>query len=168
MSLTAGREARLDRDFAGNDDTEVRFMELGLGMIADYAAITADQKLVVAGIFDALIVQQVPALHPSMALALRFRLSPDEAPAHHVTIRLIDPDGAELLPPFETDMQLANLDPVSGGAAQFVLQLNNVRFERLGRHSFDVLIDGEIAGSIELEVARGTQGQQAAPESGPH
>ena len=146
-------------------------MLIALGALADYASVTSDQKLVIAGVFDALVVGGLPAVHPSMALAVRLIGDPGQTGTHDIGVRLVDPDGHELVPPFASKLALASDDPSERGVSQFVLRLDNLTFKMAGRHSFDVLADGEYIGSVELRVrvqpsaAADAPGEAAKPDA---
>jgi len=68
-------------------------MEIDLAVIADYAAVSGDGKLVVAGIFDRITAADMPAVHPMMALAFRVTTDPGPSSTHSVEVHLADPEG---------------------------------------------------------------------------
>jgi hypothetical protein len=133
-------------------------MDIEFAVIADYAATTNENKLVIGGIFDTLYAREMPASHPFMVLALRVRAHPGEAGHHQVVVRLVDPDGAEVIQPLEAPLEIGGLDPLEGGTADLVLHLAGVPFGTFGRHGFDILLDGRFERSVQLTV------RQAPPE----
>jgi hypothetical protein len=122
-----------------------------LALLADYAAITKDNKLIAAGVFDLLTPLQMPWQHPTMFVALRVHIHPGEEIAHKFKIRLVDPDGGEIVA-LDGDATVREIDPVDGANIQLVLTLNNVPFKVFGRHAFDVFLDGRYEHTVPLVV----------------
>jgi hypothetical protein len=127
-------------------------MEIEFAVLADYAANTDEGKLVVAGIFDSVYAPQLPVHHPMMAVAMRVRAHPGEEGPHDVRVRIVDPDGREVVPPMDAHVVFESLDPLDGGTAQLVMQIMGTPLSVPGRHSVDVLIDGRFEKSIPLVV----------------
>jgi hypothetical protein len=136
-------------------------VNIELAVLADYAAIMHDNKLVIAGIFDSLNVAAVPASIPMMYLALRVSGDASDQGAHELELRLVDPDGRALIPSLRGGIELPQ--PPADGApswAQLVMGMANVVFSSLGPHAFDILIDGRYEMSVtvfvrSLDVAQG-------------
>lgn len=126
-------------------------MNIELALLADYAAIANDGKLSAAGIFDRLAPLQMPWQHPTMYIAVRVHVHPGEEGDHKVKIRLVDPDGKEIVA-LDADVAVVDMDPIEGGHVQLVLALNNVPFKCLGRHAFDIFLDGRYEHTIPLVV----------------
>lgn len=127
-------------------------MDIEFAVIADYAANTDEGKLIVGGIFDTIFVRELPANHPVMVIALRLHAHPGEEGGHDVRVRIVDPDGAEIVPPMDAHVQIESLDPVDGGSAQLVMQLMGVPLAKAGGHGVDILIDGRFEKSVPLSV----------------
>src|SRR5438876_1135749 len=72
-------------------------MILDFAVIADYALVDQAGKLSVLGIFQHIWVQQFPATHPRLHLVLRLKGKRTEVGEHHVQIRLLDEQDAEIL-----------------------------------------------------------------------
>jgi hypothetical protein len=122
-----------------------------LALLSDYAAVTKDNKLMAAGIFDRLAPLEMPWQHPTMFIALRVHVHPGEDAAHKFKIRLVDPDGAEIVA-LDGDTTVEMVDPVEGANIQLVLSLNNVPFKVYGRHAFDIFLDGRYEHTVPLVV----------------
>lgn len=138
-------------------------MNIELALLADYAAVANDGKLSAAGIFDRLAPLQMPWQHPTMYIALRVHFHPGEEGDHKIKIRLVDPDGKEIVA-LDADVAVVDMDPIEGGHVQLVLALNNVPFKSLGRHAFDIFLDGRYEHTIPMVV--GERKRPAAPSSG--
>lgn len=130
-------------------------MNVELALLADYASVSRDGKLTAAGIFERLGPPELPWQHPTMHLALRIHYHPGEEGDHQVKIRLVDPDGVEVVA-LDADATVDKLDPIEGGGAQIVLSLNNVPFKKGGRHAFDIFLDGRYEHTVPLLVVAPT------------
>lgn len=71
-------------------------MQVIFALFADAANLSQEGKLNVLGVFDALQVQSLPAVHPRSHLVVHLKGSPDDVGRHTVTLRWINPQGSEL------------------------------------------------------------------------
>jgi hypothetical protein len=127
-------------------------MKVDLALLADYAEVTQrGGKLVVCGIFDRISLGDLDAVHPHMALALKLSCEPGEDGAHRLTVRLIDPDGADVVQPMEGDVEVKAEDD-GDASVNLILDLNLVKFNAVGPHSFDVFLDDGLATQVPLTV----------------
>jgi hypothetical protein len=127
-------------------------MRVDLALLADYAEVTQrGGKLIVCGIFDRISLGDLEAVHPHMALALKLSCDPDEAQGHHLSVRLVDPDGADVVQPMEGDVEV-KAEGDANASVNLILDLNLVKFNASGPHSFDVFLDGELATQVPLAV----------------
>jgi len=129
-------------------------MDLDFAVIADYASNTNDGKLVIGGIFDTIWVNEFPAIQPFMTVVLRIRAHPGEEGGHEVRVRLVDPDGRDVITSLDAPIMFAELDPIDGGTAQMVLQLVGVELASEGRHAVDVFLDGRFERSVALFIKK--------------
>lgn len=127
-------------------------MQVRLAALADWAATTEHGKLVIAGVMDTVIVRELPATHPSMALAVRMVAEPGEARSHMLTMRLVDPDGLDVIPPVNGQIEFGEPHPTEGARAQVVLNMPGVTFKVAGAHRMDILLDGRLEYSVDLFV----------------
>jgi hypothetical protein len=127
-------------------------MRVDLALLADYAEVTQrGGKLVVCGIFDRISLGDLEAVHPHMALALKLACDPMEAPAHQVTVRLVDPDGVDVVMAMEGEVEVKAEGP-GETSVNIILDLNLVKFGTPGPHSFDIFIDGDLAHQVPLTI----------------
>lgn len=133
-------------------------MNVEFAVIADYAAVTGEGKLIVAGIFDRITASELPAVHATMSLALRAGAEIGAPSNHTLNVRFVAPDGTEVMPPFEGEIRLLSADPSIPPGAQFILAMPGVRFERYGLHQIEIRIDRELVSTVALRVV---------PPSGP-
>lgn len=128
-------------------------MDMTLGLLADAANTTANQKLNVLGVFSNISVIAFPAAHPMMNLVLRFK--PDRAESGQekkIEAILLDPDGQEL---GKIEASFVVPAPVGGVVPdmQAIIPLPNVIIRREGPHAFSVLVNGDSKGSVPFTVA---------------
>lgn len=135
-------------------------MELRLAVLSDYAAVTDQGKLVIAGIFDVISTEGLPSAHPRVALALRIHLLPEESGEHKLSVQYVGPDGNKILEfggPIPAPPQF---DPENGSDAQFVINFEPLPIQAVGRHAFEIFLDDEFADAVALNIV----GVDAPPE----
>jgi len=105
-----------------------------LALLADYAAVTREGKLVAAGIFDLLAPPAFPWQHPTMFVALRVHFHPGEDGSHQIKLRLVNPDGTEAREMMSKDLAYYRLLPYErewavgeeAGEKYFVVRLKDL------------------------------------------
>lgn len=127
-------------------------MRIDLALMCDYALVDRANKLTAAGIFRGLAGPSLPFTHPRMYLALALVVEPEDRGDHELTLRLIDPDGSEVVKPLKARIHVDRTDPIAEGVMNFVLELTGVKFRTTGTHCFDLFLDGEFATRVELNV----------------
>ncbi|MBX9928054.1 MAG: hypothetical protein K2X99_04000 [Gemmatimonadaceae bacterium] len=130
-------------------------MYVSFALFADAANLSQEGKLNILGVFDALQVAAVPAVHPRATLVVRLKAEPDDGGVHSLAFAWTNPDGEELwsssgevevgTPPpgtFEVDIPIvASIDlPVAAS----------------GTHLMRVMLDGELRAEVALHVRVGT------------
>ncbi len=71
-------------------------MHVSFALFADAANISQEGKLNVLGVFDAVHVGQMPALHPRATFVVRIKAAPTDAGDHPMTLRWVNPRGTEM------------------------------------------------------------------------
>lgn len=71
-------------------------MHVSFALFADAANISQEGKLNILGVFDAVHVGQIPALHPRATFVIRIKATPADAGAHQMSLRWLNPRGTEL------------------------------------------------------------------------
>ena len=135
-------------------------MHIELTSLCDAATDTFG-KLNILGAFDALVVRELPCVHPQCALAIRIRFTRIEAGEHRVHIRFVNEDGKNVLPDMKAKLQVAFRGDEPTVATNLVLNMQRLRFEAAGQYSVDIAIDGREEMSLPLFV-RQRRGRQAA------
>jgi hypothetical protein len=138
-------------------------MEIDLALLADAATVDAAGKLNILGVFDRLAARGFPVKHGRVTLILRFAAGLQEAGGHRAEIRLLSPDGSEIVR-LNGEMQLDPGPMAAGGMIRVphIINLDGLVFPRAGQYTFEVRVDGEHHVSIPLTVsAAGPAGAQA-------
>jgi hypothetical protein len=126
-------------------------VDVTLALLADGANLSREGKLNILGVFDTIFARTLPTTHPQMQLVLRFEAdSEDLGKTRNVEVQFVTPDGGV---PFRVPIALATpamrTEPVR---IDQVVSLTNVQLAAAGRHRFHVLIDGELAMVVPLNV----------------
>jgi hypothetical protein len=123
-------------------DTEFAF-------ICDFAE--QDRKLHAVGIgWDQITARSVPHRQPNIGVVTRLRGSIAEKGMKDISIRLIDADGADVIPPIQ---QQVDFNPGAlEGHVNVVVQMANVPFNRYGAYAIHVLVAGEQKARLAFTV----------------
>ena len=126
-------------------------MNIDFAVLADYASVAKDGKLSVAGMFDRLTPPKMPWQHPTMFIAVRIHAHPGEEGGHKIKVRLVDPDGKQIVS-LDGEATVLDMDPVEGANVGLVLALNNLPFNGFGRYAFDIFLDNRYEHTVPLLV----------------
>ena len=130
-------------------------MDLDFAFLADYAS-ESGGKLNALGVgIDSLHAVTLPATHPVMTLAARIRYSSAEAGDKQLSVRIVDADGANVIPPIDRSLSLGIPEGLTG-TAQIVIQLHGVRFEAFGRYAVQLAVGGQSIADLDLSVVERT------------
>jgi hypothetical protein len=126
-------------------------MLVKLAVVADHANVSSEGKLNILGIFDRIVVSNLPAVHPQMHLVVRLEAHPSERDrAHSVEVRLHDPDGQTI---FELNGEVVPQGPVGEPiAANQVIGISNLVFAKTGEHVFVIFVDHDLKAELPLVV----------------
>ena len=117
-------------------------MEIEIFTLCDFAQ-DNQSKLTIVGTFDSIQSKQFPTTHPACTVATRLRFAAKEAGAHDFKLRLIDRSGKEIIEPIGGNVSIPV--PPNGQIAtiNIVVNFNQLHFEKAGRYSFELYIDGD-------------------------
>ena len=124
-------------------------MEIEIFTLADFAT-DNNSKLTIVGTFDSINTKQFPIQHPSCSIACRLRFAAKETGEHSFKMRLIDTNAKEIIKPIEGNITIG--DPPNGqfSSINMVINFNQLQFEKAGRYSFELYIDGEWKSGLPL------------------
>jgi hypothetical protein len=124
--------------------------------LADHASISADDKLSINGIFDAIRPESreiFPLTLPIAYLALRLQLEYEDRDAKHTMEIIIENQDGKAFAKIEAELEIG---PIPAGARipiNNVYQFQQLIFERPDKFSIVVLWDTEEKQRIPLDVA---------------
>lgn len=128
---------------------------LEFAFLSDAAEAEPGRKFyVLGGGIDSIGGPAFPLVHPHMSLVMRFLVHPTElGRPHHLEVRLVDADGAELAK-IEGDIQTSGSSvPGREVSVNMVINMANTRFEKPGDYSLDIVMNNQYQKSLPLRVA---------------
>lgn len=126
-------------------------MHVTFALFADAANLSQEGKLNILGVFDALQVGSLPALHPRATLVVHLKGSPPDAGSHRVTLQWISPSGSDL---WSSDGELGVAAPPAGVAEMdfpLIAQLD-LPLDVAGRYVMRVGLDGSTHAEVAVQV----------------
>ncbi len=126
-------------------------MDIQIAVLCDAATDNAG-KLNILGSFDTIYSQQLPAVHPQCSIALRLTFNKIEEGSHKVKLNFVDEDGRPVMPPIDMPIEVAVPDDSIFISRNFVVNIQQLKFEKTGLYSIDIALDGRQEGSIPLLV----------------
>ncbi len=126
-------------------------MQVKLAVVADHANVSSEGKLNILGIFDRIVVSDLPAVHPQMHLIVRLEAHPAERDRPHpVEVRLHDPDGQTI---FELKGEVVP-EGLAGETitANQIVGINNLVLAKTGEYVFVIFVDHDLKAETPLVV----------------
>lgn len=130
-------------------------MHVSFALFADAANLSQEGKLNVLGVFDALQVASLPAVHPRATLVVRLKAHADDAGRHTLGFAWVGPDGEEL---WSSTGEL-EVGPPPPGAVELdvpVIAAIDLPVRDAGTHRLNVVLDGNLHAELPLHVRAGT------------
>ena len=126
-------------------------MNIQVAVLCD-AATDDNGKLNLLGAFDTIYTQQLPAIHPQCSIALRLTFSAGDEGKHALLVNFVDADGQPIakFPPIPVEVVLP--DDMHFGTRNFIVNIQQLKFDKPGLYSIDVLLDDRPQASIPLLV----------------
>lgn len=128
-------------------------MEIEIFSLCDFAQ-DYGGKLSIIGTFDTIGAPSFPHLHPACSIAARIRFDRAEAGKHTLELFIVDQDGRQLVPPLKGDLDVAMPPAADFACINFCITLSQLRFEKEGRYSVDLVMDNERRRSLPVFVRR--------------
>ena len=126
-------------------------MNIQVAVLCD-AATDDNGKLNLLGSFDTIYAPQLPAVHPQCAVALRVTFSAGDEGQHKLALNFINADGRSIMPPIDVPVAVALPEDAHFITRNFVVNLQQLKFENPGLYSIDLSLDGRPQTSIPLLV----------------
>lgn len=127
-------------------------MNIQVAVLCD-AATDDNGKLNLLGAFDTIYAPQMPAVHPQCAVALRVTFQPGDEGTRKLTLNFINADGRPIMqgiPPLPVPVALP--DDAHFLTRNFIINIQQLKFEEPGLYSVDVRLDDEPEAGIPLLV----------------
>lgn len=126
-------------------------MDIQIAALCDFA-VDYGGRLCIFGVFESLSFPSFPALHLQCAIVLRVSFRKEDEGNHRLLLNFVDADGQSIVPPLDTQMAL-ELPPDGFCAARnFILNLQNLKFDKAGLYAVDISLDNRSVASIPLTV----------------
>jgi hypothetical protein len=126
-------------------------MHVTFAVFADAANVSQEGKLNILGVFDALQVGALPALHPRATLVVHLKGAPSDAGAHRVSLGWQSPSGSEL---WSSDGELNVVTPPNGVIEMdfpLIAQID-LPLDVAGRYVMRVGLDGATHAEVPVQV----------------
>ena len=126
-------------------------MNIQVAVLCD-AATNDNEKLNLLGAFDTIYAPQMPAIHPQCSVALRATFLPGDEGTRKLALHFINADGRPIMQPIEMPVPVALPDDAHFLTRNFIINIQQLKFDEPGLYSVDVRLDGETQASIPLLV----------------
>ncbi len=126
-------------------------MNIQVAVLCD-AATDYNGKLNILGTFDTIVTNQLPAVHPQCSIALRLAFSRIEEGSHKLKLNFVDEDGKFVMPSIDMPVDVLIPSEVNFLVRNFIINIQQLKFEKPGQYSIDLAINGRQELSIPLQV----------------
>ena len=126
-------------------------MNIQVAVLCD-AATDENGKMNLLGAFDTICAQQLPAVHPQCAVALRVTFASSDEGPHKLKLNFINADGHAIMPAMEVPVAVALPDDNHFLTRNFIVNIQQLKFDEAGFYSVDVRLDDKSYASIPLLV----------------
>lgn len=126
-------------------------MHVSFALFADSANISQEGKLNILGVFDALQVAALPAVHPRATMVVRLKALPDDMGRHTLGFTWLGPDGDEM---WSSSGQL-DVGAPPPGATELdvpVIAAIDLPIQHAGAHVMRIVLDGDVCAELLLHV----------------
>jgi hypothetical protein len=126
-------------------------MHVSFALFADAANLSQEGKLNILGVFDALQVAQLPAIHPRAHLVVHLKGTNADIGSHTVNFRWLSPNGSEL---WNSSGDL-NVGAPPPGAVEMDLPLIaqlDLPMDAAGAYTMAIAIDGDHTMDVPVHV----------------
>jgi hypothetical protein len=135
-------------------------MHVSFAVFADAANLSQEGKLNILGVFDALQVASLPAMHPRATLVVHLKGTPQDTGAHRVLLQWQSPGGNVL---WSSEGELGVAPPPNGVIEMdfpLIAQID-LPLDVAGRYTLRVGLDGDTHAEVPVTV-RAASAQPAA------
>ena len=126
-------------------------MNIQVAVLCD-AATDDNGKLNLLGAFDTIYAPQMPAVHPQCSVALRATFMPGDEGTRKLSLNFINADGRSIMQAIELPVPVALPDEAHFLTRNFIINIQQLKFEEAGLYSVDVRVDDQSQASVPLLV----------------
>ncbi len=126
-------------------------MHLAFALFADAANLSQEGKLNIMGVFDALHVEHLPALHPRTTFVVQLKGHISDVGSHQLKLQWMSPNGTEL---WSSDGDLTFGQPANDSAEvgfPLLIQLD-LPLDSAGSYLMRVALDQEMLAEVPVHV----------------
>lgn len=129
-------------------------MHVSFALFADSANISQEGKLNILGVFDALQVANLPAVHPRATMVVRIKALPEDAGRHVLAFAWASPEGEEMWSS-SGELEVGAPPPGATELDVPVIAAIDLPIQMIGTHVMRVALDGDLAAELLLHVRSG-------------
>lgn len=126
-------------------------MHIQTAVVCD-AATENNGKLNLLGAFDSIHAHQLPVVHPQCSIALRMTFNKVEEGSRKLRFSFVDEDGKSIMPAIDLPFEIRVPEDGHFVTTNFIVSIQQLRFEKAGTYSIDVAVDGRQEASIPVVV----------------
>jgi hypothetical protein len=126
-------------------------MQIEIFTICD-AATSDNGKLNILGSFDTIWVRQFPTVYPHCAVAVKMRFTAIENGPHSLSVRFMDADGQNILPPATGSFNIEMPEGQRSSSTDIVLNIQSLNLTKPGEYALDLALDGRSELSLPLFI----------------
>ncbi|MCU0646975.1 MAG: hypothetical protein MUF00_03225 [Gemmatimonadaceae bacterium] len=126
-------------------------MDVSFALFADAANLSQEGKLNILGVFDAVHVQALPAVHPRATIVVRLKGQHGDGGMHTITLRWTNPRG-DVLWQSDADLQFADPPPGATEADLPVVGSVDLPIDSGGVFHLAIVLDGAERVRVPLHV----------------
>ena len=126
-------------------------MNIQVAVLCD-AATDYQGKLNLLGTFDTIYTSRLPAIHPQCSVALRVVFQKIEEGSHKLKMNFVDEDGKFVMPSLDVPVEVTVGEGEQFLSRNFIVNIQQLKFDKIGVYSIDIAVDGRQEMSIPLSV----------------
>ena len=126
-------------------------MHLSFALFADAANLSQEGKLNILGVFDAVQVATLPAVHPRAHLVVRLKANPGDAGQHSVALRWINPADRELWSSVG-QLEVGAFPPGVSEMDMPLLAAIDLPLDQVGTYHMRIELDEQATADVPLHV----------------
>jgi len=129
-------------------------MHVSFAMFADAANISQEGKLNILGVFDALQIGTLPAVHPRATLVVRLKADEADVGLHTLAFVWTSPTGEEIWSS-SGELEVGAPPPGAFEIDIPVIAAIDLPIQKAGAHTMRIDLDGELRAELVLHVRVG-------------